>query len=78
MTIAAEARTAAIQQIGLRVSTGIATGTGTDCIAVASPAGSRDYAGLHTELGEWIGRATHDAVLAAAQDWMAEQAQGSC
>ncbi|MDF3606798.1 adenosylcobinamide amidohydrolase [Paracoccus sp. DMF-8] len=74
LTIAAEARTAAIIQIGMAISTGTATGTGTDCIALAARPGTADYAGLHTELGEWIGRATHDSVLAAARDWMREQA----
>jgi adenosylcobinamide amidohydrolase len=41
-----------------------ASGTGTDCIAIASlGAGSGvPYCGKHTELGELIGRATHAAV----------------
>lgn len=73
LSIATQARTAAIAQIGMEISTGIATGTGTDCIALAAFAGNTDYAGLHTELGEWVGRATYDSVFAAAQDWMREQ-----
>lgn len=78
MTIATQARTAAIIEAGLRIATGtvteIATGTGTDCIALAAGAGKVAYAGLHTPLGEAIGRATFDAVLAGARDWMREQA----
>lgn len=73
LTIAAEARTAAIIRIGMAISTGMATGTGTDCIALAAFSGTADYAGLHTELGEWIGRTTYDSVLAAARDWASEQ-----
>lgn len=73
LTIAAQARTAAVIAAGLRISTGIATGTGTDCIAVAAFPGETDYAGLHTCLGEDTGRAVHDAVLAGAHDWMREQ-----
>lgn len=73
LTIAAEARTAAIIQVGMALSTGVATGTGTDCIALAALPGMVDYAGLHTELGEWIGRAAFDSVLGAARDWTAAQ-----
>ncbi|MBF9029381.1 adenosylcobinamide amidohydrolase [Rhodobacterales bacterium HKCCE3408] len=73
MTIVAEARTAAIIDHGRDLPTGRATGTGTDCIAVACPpGGDLPHAGLHTETGEAIGRATYDAVAAGARDWMAE------
>jgi adenosylcobinamide amidohydrolase len=51
---------------------GPATGTGTDCIAVAAPAGSCTYAGLHTDIGEAVGTAVYRATLAGARDWMDE------
>ena len=54
---------------GAKLPTGIATGTGTDCVAVAARAGDNAYAGLHTEIGEAVGRATYDAVLAGATEW---------
>lgn len=72
LSIAAEARTAAVMEAGLRLPTGIATGTGTDCLAIAAPAGTGAYAGLHTSIGEALGRAVLDAVAAGAADWMAE------
>lgn len=70
LSIAAEARTAAIIDTGLALSAGIATGTGTDCIAIAAPPGGGIYAGSHTPLGEALGRATYDVVRAGAQVWM--------
>ena len=70
MTIAAQARTAAIIDIGLGLPTGIATGTGTDCIAIAAPIGTSDYAGLHTAIGEVVGNAVYDATLRGAKEWM--------
>jgi len=54
----------------LALPTGIATGTGTDCIAVASPPNALDYAGLHTESGEAIGHAVFDATFEGGRDWM--------
>jgi adenosylcobinamide amidohydrolase len=63
--IAAEARTLAVLEAGVKsVRSGApATGTGTDCIAIAAPAraASRSvravhYCGKHTLLGELIGR----------------------
>lgn len=72
LSIVAEARTAAILSAGIELPTGRATGTGTDCIAVACDAGGTAFAGLHTALGEAIGAAVHDAVLAGALAWMAE------
>ncbi|MBR9653128.1 adenosylcobinamide amidohydrolase [Thalassovita aquimarina] len=71
MSIATQARTAAVIEVGLALPTGIATGTGTDCIAIAAPHGAQDYAGLHTETGEAIGAAVYDATLAGARDWRA-------
>lgn len=73
LTIAAEARTTAILDVALRLPTGLATGTGTDCIAVASGVGETEFAGLHTALGEDIGRAVYTAVRKGAVEWLNEQ-----
>ncbi|MEO1272728.1 MAG: adenosylcobinamide amidohydrolase, partial [Myxococcota bacterium] len=48
------------------------TGTGTDCIVLAAPPGHAVYAGLHTAVGEAVGRAVYDAVAAGVRGWMAE------
>ncbi|MEM9782206.1 MAG: adenosylcobinamide amidohydrolase, partial [Pseudomonadota bacterium] len=48
LSLAAEARTAAVIAHGPDLPTGRATGTGTDCIAVAAPPGGAAHAGLHT------------------------------
>lgn len=69
LSIATQARTAAVMDHGADLPTGRATGTGTDCIAVAARPGSNAYAGLHTAIGEAVGRATYDAVLAGAEEW---------
>lgn len=69
LSIATEARTAAITETGLRLATGTATGTGTDCIAIAAPEGITRYAGLHTDTGEAVGRAVHEAVSRGARGW---------
>ena len=71
MSVATEARTTAILEAEIRLPTGLATGTGTDCIALAAPAGTDDYAGLHTDCGVALGRAVHAAVLAGARHWQA-------
>jgi adenosylcobinamide amidohydrolase len=70
MAIATQARTVAVMEVNHQLPTGIATGTGTDCIAVAAPEGSSPFAGMHTELGEAVGRAVFTAVLDGAQEWM--------
>ncbi|SEN08900.1 adenosylcobinamide hydrolase [Gemmobacter aquatilis] len=73
LTIAAEARTAAVLDSGLTLPDGSrATGTGTDCIALAAPPGAGRFAGLHTALGEALGRAVRQAVLAGAREWVQE------
>ena len=71
-SLTAEARTAAVLSVGLATPLGLATGTGTDCIAVAAEPGSMAYAGKHTAVGEALGRAVFDAVQAGAADWMVE------
>lgn len=70
LSIATQARTAAVIEVGLALSSGVATGTGTDCIAIAAPSGTQDYAGLHTDLGEAVGAAVYRATLQGAQEWM--------
>lgn len=69
LSLVAEARTSAVLDGRIPSSIGntIATGTGTDCIVVASPLASEDeseldYAGKHTELGYLIGSCVYDAV----------------
>lgn len=73
LTIIAEARTAAVIDAGLTLPQGAATGTGTDCIALAAHSGEVGYAGLHTPLGQAIGGAVYDAVMAGAAEWIREQ-----
>ncbi|MFT7594704.1 MAG: adenosylcobinamide amidohydrolase [Paracoccaceae bacterium] len=70
LSIATQARTAAVIDTGHHLPAGVATGTGTDCIAIASPPGPQPYAGLHTPVGEAVGRAVYDAVRNGAQIWM--------
>jgi adenosylcobinamide amidohydrolase len=69
LSLVAEARTAAVLdgRVSSTLGNGIATGTGTDCIVVASPLPSVDdselvNAGKHTELGHLIGSCVYDAV----------------
>ncbi|KIC17014.1 adenosylcobinamide amidohydrolase [Leisingera sp. ANG-Vp] len=69
MSIAVQARTAAVMEAGVALPGGTATGTGTDCVAVAAPAGATPYAGLHTATGEAIGKAIYQAVHAGALEW---------
>ena len=76
MSIVVEARTAAIMDAELALPPGRATGTGTDCVAVAAPTGTIRFAGLHTEIGEAVGRAVYDAVWQGAQDWLASNRKG--
>lgn len=71
VSIVAEARTAAIVD-SWREERGTAiTGTGTDCIVVASPCRGEPVpcAGLHTAVGEAIGGAVYDATLSGAEQW---------
>lgn len=70
LSIATQARTAAVMEVGHHLPTGLATGTGTDCIAVAAPAGDTPFAGLHTPQGEAAGLAVHEAVRRGAEIWM--------
>lgn len=76
LSIASEARTAAVMDLGLRRDGHIVTGTGTDCIVVASPRGrpAIPFAGLHTDAGISLGRAVYDAVRDGGRRWLAERA----
>ena len=69
LSIITEARTAAILAEGHILPGGIASGTGTDCIALASAQTGPElaFAGLHTALGEAIGRAVLEAVSEGAR-----------
>lgn len=71
LTIVAQARTAAVMDAEFILPQGPATGTGTDCIAIAAPSGNVGFAGLHTDIGEALGRASYDAVTAAVAEWLA-------
>ena len=44
--------------------------------AIAAPEGQACYAGLHTALGEVIGRAVYQAVRQGATEWIAAQRAG--
>jgi adenosylcobinamide amidohydrolase len=70
VSIVAQARTAAIIEAGHDLPTGRATGTGTDCIAVAAPPGDQPFAGMHTPVGEAAGRAAYQAVRQGVTVWM--------
>ena len=70
LSLATQARTVAITEAGLDLPTGRASGTGTDCIAVAAPVGDQCYAGMHTPLGEAVGSAVLQAVSDGATEWM--------
>lgn len=72
MSIAAQARTLAVIEAAIPLAIGAATGTGTDCIAIAAPGGQQDYAGLHTEVGEALGSAIYRATLEGARAWRAQ------
>ena len=63
--IATEGRVRALYEAGIQSSASnlLATGTGTDCIAVVSVNAAREtYCGKHTKLGELIGLAAYTAV----------------
>lgn len=75
MSIAVQARTAAIMDVDMPLAPGQATGTGTDCVAIAAFDGAVRYAGLHTDIGEATGRAVYSAVHEGARQWMATQGQ---
>lgn len=71
VSIATEARTAAVLDSGVRRSGRAITGTGTDCIAIAAPLGDDaiSYAGKHTAIGEAIGAAVYEATAEGIREW---------
>ena len=75
LALAAEARTAAVLGHDVRsFRTQLrATGTGTDCIVIASPAADQGapFCGKHTDLGRDIGAATFEAVDRGTRAWLA-------
>jgi len=79
LALAAEARTLALLEarVPSRVSGRPATGTGTDCIVLASPRAEPDaqqpYAGKHTALGHVIATAVYRAIARGVEDWLMEQ-----
>lgn len=75
ISIAAEARTAAIIDLDWRPQGTTTTGTGTDCIVIAAPCegAPRQFAGLHTDIGAAIGRAVHHAVSEGGETWIGER-----
>jgi adenosylcobinamide amidohydrolase len=76
LALVAEARTAAILDSGVRssVSGAPATGTGTDCIVIASPAlePAASYCGKHLVTGHLIGDTVYRAMYRASIDWQRE------
>lgn len=72
VSIATQARTAAVMDCAYETPGGVATGTGTDCIAVACPAEGEaaPFAGLHTPVGEALGAAVYEAVRAGTREWI--------
>jgi len=71
ISIVAQARTAAVIDFQNAPRGTATTGTGTDCIVMASPCRGEPvaWAGLHTDVGEAIGRAVYDATHAGAEQW---------
>lgn len=72
-SIATQARTAALMDFYRTnlPNMPVVTGTGTDCIVIASPmAGSNTmFAGLHTNVGKALGEAVYGATLEATTVW---------
>jgi len=69
LVVGTEGKSAALEEAGVRspVSGGLATGTGTDAIAMVGGRGSQAvrYAGKHVVFGELVGRLVRDAVTAS-------------
>lgn len=76
LSLVAEARTVAILEVAepSRRSGAVASGTGTDCIAVACPesAAKELYAGKHTAVGHVVGAAALAALRAGIARWKSE------
>jgi len=76
LCLAGEAKTLALLESGTRsnASNALATGTGTDYMALAWPTKGAPlpYAGKHTAVGATIGRAAFDAVTRGIAQWRDE------
>jgi adenosylcobinamide amidohydrolase len=72
MSITVEARTAAVMDANFALTTGPATGTGTDCVAIAAATGTTQYAGLHTDIGEAIGKAVYRVIERGCAQWISD------
>lgn len=70
LVVATEAKSVALQRLGVKspISQNFATGTGTDAIAIASSQDTREirYCGKHVIFGEILGRLVIDAVFSSA------------
>jgi adenosylcobinamide amidohydrolase len=81
LALVAEARTAAMLESGaLSIVSGTpATGTGTDCIVVASPAERRRlrYVGKHLIFGQLIGASVYNAMRRAVAEWHSEYSRAA-
>lgn len=76
ISIVTQGRTAAVMDLCQRTGDGRPiTGTGTDCVVVAAPAGLGEklHCGLHTALGRALGEAAYAATWEAAARWLEEQ-----
>lgn len=75
-SLATQARTLAVIEAGVSREGAVVTGTGTDCIALACPTvgEATPHAGLHTAVGEAIGRAVLEATRAGVAGWLADMA----
>jgi adenosylcobinamide amidohydrolase len=71
-SIASAARTAAVLEAGAMAQTGPATGTGTDCIAIAAPVGAEAFCGMHTAPGKALAAAVYAVVRQGADQWILE------
>lgn len=78
ISIATQARTAALLALDHRPDGAAITGTGTDCIVVAAPLSepAAPFAGLHTPIGEAVGRSVEAAILDGGGTWLRERAAG--
>jgi adenosylcobinamide amidohydrolase len=72
-SVVTQARTLAVLEAQVQSAEGCdsITGTGTDCIAIASPVGetSASFSGTHTLIGHLIGKAVLKAIKPGIQRW---------
>lgn len=79
ISIATQARTAAVIDGKVMRDEVAVTGTGTDCIVIAAPLGEPEvgFAGLHTALGQAVGAAVYKATRDGVHDWQCTVASGA-